>query len=383
MADRPGRFAVVPVLIDVPADGHDGPTSITEVARLAGVSIATVSRVVSEADYAVSPATRERVLDAARTLDYVPNALARGLLKRRIPVVGVIVHDITDPYFSEVVRGVEDGASPAGYLVITCSSERDAEKERSYVRLLRAMRPAALIFAGSGLDDPALNEEVPKHLAAMRAHGAAIIHLSPHARGGPDVGVDNVAGVASLVAALVALGHRRIAFLAGPPGLYVARQRLDGYRRGLAEAGIAFDPALVVAGGFDQEAGARGVDALLRGRAPFTAIGGANDLLALGALARLAELGMAVPGDVSVAGFDDVQVAALTAPSLSTVRVPLRELGRRGFEHAERVLEGEDPGPELLPTTVVLRGSTAGPPTDPLPARPAIATSAPPGGPPP
>src|SRR5437016_11826708 len=114
--------------------------SITEVARRAGVSPATASRVVSEADYPVSAAARERVLEAARTLDYVPNALARGLLKSRVPVVAVIVHDITDPYFAEVVRGVEDGASSAGYLVITCSSERNAERERSYVRLLRSIR---------------------------------------------------------------------------------------------------------------------------------------------------------------------------------------------------------------------------------------------------
>jgi len=99
-------------------------TSITEVARLAGVSIATASRVVSEADYPVSTQTRERVLTAAKELDYVPNALARGLLKSQIPVVGVIVHDITDPYFAEVVRGVEDAAETGGYLVITCSSER-------------------------------------------------------------------------------------------------------------------------------------------------------------------------------------------------------------------------------------------------------------------
>ncbi len=168
--------------------------SITEVARLAGVSVATASRVMSDADYPVSAAARERVLDAARTLDYVPNALARGLLKSQVPVVGVIVHDITDPYFAEVVRGVEDAASPAGFLVITCSSERDPERESSYVRLLRSMRAAAIIFAGSGLDDPALNEELPKHLAAMREQGAAVVHLSPHALGEPEIGVDNAGG---------------------------------------------------------------------------------------------------------------------------------------------------------------------------------------------
>jgi len=336
--------------------------SITEVARLAGVSTATASRVVSSSDYPVSAAARKRVLEAAKALDYVPNALARGLLKSRVPVVAVIVHDITDPYFAEVVRGVEDGAAAAGYLVITCSSERNAERERSYVRLLRSMRAAAVVFAGSGLDDPSLNEEIERHLAAMRADGAAVVHLSPHALGEPEVSVDNAAGIAGMVAALAGLGHRRIGFLAGPRSLYVARERLAGYHRGLDAAGIAFDERLVVRTGFDRDGGAAGVDTLVAGDAPFTAICCANDLLALGVLQRLAALGIDVPGDVSVAGFDDISTAALTAPSLSTVRLPLREMGRRGFEHADALLAGDRPERQVLPTEVVLRDSTAAPP---------------------
>ena len=343
-------------------------SSIAEVARLAGVSTATASRVVSEADYPVSPATRERVLEAARTLDYVPNALARGLLKSRVPVVAVIVHDITDPYFAEVVRGVEDAAAVAGFLVIACSTERDLERERSYIRLLRSMRAAAIVFAGSGIDDPALNEEIDRHLAAMRADGAAVVHLSPHAGGQPDVGVDNVGGIAEMVAALVGLGHRRIAFLAGPASLFVARDRLEGYRRGLAASGVEDDDSLVIHTSFDREGGALGVDTLVAGSAPFTAIACANDLLALGALERLAALGIDVPGDVSVAGFDDISIASLTAPTLSTVRLPLRDLGRLGYELAGRSLAGEAAISELLPTELVLRGSTAvAPASPPLP----------------
>jgi LacI family transcriptional regulator len=343
--------------------------SITEVARRAGVSIATASRVVSSSDYPVSAVTRERVLEAARALDYVPNALARGLIKSQIALVGVIVHDITDPYFAEVVRGVEDAAASAGYLVITCSSERSAERESSYVRLLRSMRVAAVIFAGSGLDDPALNEELPKHVAAMRANGAAVVHLSPHALGEPEISVDNAGGIASMVAALVRLGHRRIAFLAGPTSLFVARQRLDGYRRGLADAGIDFDERLVVSTSFDRAGGLLGVDTLLAGSAPFSAICCANDVLALGALQRLDELAIEVPGDVSVAGFDDISVAAMTAPSLSTVRLPLRELGRRGFAYADRLLAGKPVLAEVLPTRVVMRDSTGAPPALALPDR--------------
>ncbi len=345
-------------------------TSITEVARLAGVSIATASRVVSEADYPVSAHTRERVLDAARELDYVPSALARGLLKSQVPLVGVIVHDITDPYFAEIARGIEDAASENGYLAITCSSERDAARESSYVKLLRQLRAAAIIFAGSGLDDPALNEELLKHLDAMRAAGAAVVHLSPHAQGEPEIGVDNVGGIGSMIHALVELGHRRIAFLAGPAVLYVARDRQAGYRRGLDEASIAYDERLVVTTGFTAEAGARAVDQLLEGAATFTAISCANDLLALGALQRLHERGIRVPEQVSVGGFDDISVAQMTAPSLSTVRLPLRELGRRGFEYADAVLRGEAPEHSVMPTSVVLRDSTAPPPAKPLGGQP-------------
>jgi LacI family transcriptional regulator len=340
--------------------------SITEVARLAGVSIATASRVVSSADYPVSPATRARVLEAARSLDYVPNALARGLLKSQIPVVAVIVHDITDPYFAEVVRGVEDAASPAGYLVITCSSERDAERETSYVRLLRSMRAAGVIFAASGLDDPEANQEIEKHLAAMRIDGAAVVHLSPHALGKADVGIDNEAGMASMIDALVELGHREIAFLAGPSTLFVGQARLAGYRRAVEAAGIAFDERRVVHTSFDRDGGALGVDTLLGGPARFTAVACANDPLAMGALARLAELGIDVPGQVSVAGFDDVPVAAITSPSLSTVRLPLREMGRRGFAEAARVLGGEELKSAVLPTELAMRASTAPPAVVPL-----------------
>jgi LacI family transcriptional regulator len=358
MADGPRRAEVLsaPVLIGA------NVTSITEVARRAGVSIATASRVVGAVNYPVRSQTRERVLEAARELDYVPNSLARGLLKSQMAVVGVIVHDITDPYFAEIVRGVEDAASLGGYLVIICSTEQDAERENSYVRLLRSMRAAAVIFAGSGRDDPLLNEELPKHVAAMRAAHSAVVHLSPHALGEPEISVDNVAGIASMIGALVELGHRRIAFLAGPASLYVARDRLAGYRRGLALAGLDVDERLVVHTGFDHEGGAAGVDLLLATGAPFTAICSANDLLALGAIQRLHDLHIDVPRGVSVTGFDDIAVAAMTAPSLSTVRLPLRDMGRRGFEYAARTIAGEPVEPEVLPTGVVLRDSTAGPP---------------------
>ena len=155
-----------------------------------------------------------------------------------MPLVGVIVHDITDPYFAEIVRGVEDAAVTAGYLVITCSWSATARARRPYVRLLRQLRAAAVIFAGSGLDDPALNAELPRHVAAMRDSGAAVVHLSPPAEGEPEISVDNLGGIASMVAALVGLGPPADRL----PGRARRRctshaPRLAGYRQGLEAAG--------------------------------------------------------------------------------------------------------------------------------------------------
>jgi LacI family transcriptional regulator len=224
---------------------------------------------------------------------------------------------------------------------------------------LRSLRAAAVIFAGSGIADGDANVELERHVTGIRSNGSAVIHLSPHAGGPPDVGVDNVAGIAAMVAALVELGHERIAYFTGPQALLVARERLAGYRRGLADAHREIDERLILDTGFDRAAGATGVDTLIESGIDFSAICCANDLLALGALQRLAELGREVPRDVSVAGFDDIAVAALTAPRLSTVRLPLRELGRRGFDAAMRTLAGEKVEPVTLPTEVVLRDSTA------------------------
>jgi LacI family transcriptional regulator len=235
------------------------------------------------------------------------------------------------------------------------------------VRLLRSMRAATVIFAGSGLVEPALNDVMRRHVAAIRSYGGAVVHLSPHAAGEAEVGVDNAAGIATMVRALVALGHRDIAFLAGPTSLYVARQRLDGYRRGLSDAGIALDTRLIVSTPFDRSGGSLAVDSLLAGETPFTAICAANDLLALGALERLAQLHVEVPREVSVAGFDDISTAALTAPALSTVRLPLQEIGRRGFAFGARARAGERAHREILPTELVMRASTGPAPAVALP----------------
>lgn len=338
--------------------------SIVDVARRAGVSQATASRVLSGASYPVSEDARDRVLVAAQELDFVPNALARGLVKSHVPILGVIVHDITDPYFAEIVRGVEDAASPSGNLVITCSSDRRPEREVEYVRLLRSIRTWAVIFAGSGIDDAKLTREVRKHNAAIRALGGAVVRLSPHADGPPDVGFDNVAGIAVMVQALVGLGHTRIAYLSGPERLFVSRDRLAGYRAGLEAAGLAYDASIVVGVELTVAGGAQGVRQLIAQPARYTAVLCANDLVAMGAQRQLQQLGIAVPEQISVAGFDGIPTADYMAPSLSTVRLPLHELGRRAFLFAEQVVRGKRPRRTILSGEVVLRGSTSRPADD-------------------
>ena len=264
-----------------------------------------------------------------------------------MPVVGVIVHDITDPYFAEIVRG-RRGRRVGRRL------------PRHHLQLGARRRPGAVVRPAAALDPRGggrVRGQRPRRPGGRTRRSTGISpRCAPTARrsstsrrmprGEPEVGVDNAAGIATMVAALVELGHRRIAFLAGPASLFVARERLAGYRRGLADAGIAFDERLVVTHRLRPRRAARSASTRCSpATPPFTAIGCANDLLALGALQRLAELGIDVPGAVSVAGFDDISTAAITAPSLSTVRLPLRELGRRGFEHADRALAGDAPAP--------------------------------------
>ena len=230
------------------------------------------------------------------------------------------------------------------------------------------MRAAAVVFAGSGLDDPAVNEEIDRHLAAMRADGAAVVHLSPHAGGEPDVGVDNAGGIATMIAALVELGHRRIAFLAGPSALFVARDRLAGYRmrscrgrhRVRSERSSCGRPSIGPAAPSGSTRCSPAMRGSRRSPAPTTCSRS-------GRWSAWPSSGIEVPGAVSVAGFDDIAIAAMTAPALSTVRLPLRELGRLGYVHAGRVLEGAEAAHEVLPTELVLRGSTGRPAAVALP----------------
>lgn len=332
--------------------------SIRDVALQADVSPATASRVLSGSAHPVRHETRLRVLEAAAELDFNPNMIARGLVTTRTHVLGVVVHDVSDPYFGEVVRGLEDAANLRDHRVFVCSSDRDPDRELAYVRALIGHRVDAIVFAGGAIEDRSYRTQLRRLLEGFRSLGGVVVTVAPHTLRAPSVTVDNTAGARDMTTHLLDLGHRRIAFVAGPERLRTSHLRLAGYREGLTDAGVTSDPALVEAGGFTTEGGAKAAATLLDRTPDLTAIFAANDVMAFGVLHELASRGLRVPDDVSVAGFDDISMARFALPPLSTVRVPMTELGQQGAHLVFEALSGRRVRSQRLPTEIVTRAST-------------------------
>ena len=333
--------------------------NITDVARRAGVSTATVSRVLNR-NYPVSDGVRQRVLEAVRDLGYVANAHARALLTSTSGTVGVILHDVSDPYFAEIVRGIQEVAAREDRLVVICNSLREPNREITYIEMLRAHRVDAIIMAGGHILDDEYMMALREQALQLRAQGSRLVLCGRHPVRADAVVPDNTAGGSRLVRHLLERGHRRIAHIAGPENLSTAQDRLDGYLGALASYAIEADPALVTGGDFTREAGYEATGRLLDAGVAFTAVSAANDLTAVGVLACLRDRGLRVPEDVSVAGFDDLPVARDVTPQLTTVRVPMLEMGRQSMLLALRDVQAPY---ELvrLETELVERHSVAGP----------------------
>jgi LacI family transcriptional regulator len=345
--------------------------SVFDVARQAKVSVATASRVLSGSEYPVSRATRARVLDAAALLEYSPNALAKAMATGRTGIVGVLVGDASDPYFAAIVRGIEDVARQHGKLVVVCNSDRDPAIELQYLRALNDYRVDGLIFAGGGLTDDGYVHEIHKAVDLFRSRGAACVALAAHLFPSYRVLIDNEQVVRDAVAYLHTLGHRRIAFLSGPPLLTTTGLRLAGYRLASAELGLVEEAGYVLEGDYTFEGGVLAARAIHDLRPRPTALLASNDMMAMGAIVGLRQLGYAIPHDVSVMGIDDIPTAIAVHPALTTVAIPLHELGATGMESLLRLRAGEliaDDG-VTLPHHIVVRdsvrslGGDAGPPT--------------------
>jgi LacI family transcriptional regulator len=338
------------------------PVTLVEVAARAGVSPATVSRVLN-GNYPVAESTRQRVQEAVRELDYVVNAHARALLHSTSGIVGVVLNDASDPFFAGIARGIQGAAAETSRLSVICNSEGDPEQEFAFLELLRGHRADAVILVGAAPEDAEYLVEATARAKGMLSHGTRLVLCGRPAPGedapGAVVEIDNAGGSAAITRHLIELGHRRIAYITGPDGRTTTTSRLAGFRAALAETGVEPVPDLVVHGDFSRQAGHAGVERLLAADAEFTAVLAANDLVAAGAVHALRAAGRRVPDDVSVAGYDDLPTAVDVWPNLTTVHVPLEEIGRMAVELAFG--PSDQDSVVTVPTALVVRESTAAP----------------------
>jgi LacI family transcriptional regulator len=294
--------------------------TIRDVARRAGTSVATAARALGEYGY-VSAAARERVLRAARALDYHPNAIARSMIKGRTQTLAVIVSDNANPFFAAVVRGIEDVVLGKGYAIILCNADEDPDKEAIYLRTLREKRVDGLVISPSG--------GTATLLRGMLTGGTPIVQMDRRIAGlaADAVLIDNRAGVRAAIAHLIRLGHRRIGMISGPRRLYTGRERREAFRAALREAGVAPADDLILEGTFKEASGYELVGRFLGLRRRPTAIFIANNLMTIGALLALKEADVRIPEEMAVVGFDDMDWAPILTPPLTAVAQPGYDLG--------------------------------------------------------
>ncbi|MEV0096754.1 LacI family DNA-binding transcriptional regulator [Streptomyces sp. NPDC050738] len=349
-------------------DGQRRAT-VTDVARLAEVSTATVSRVLNR-NYPVATATRERVEEAMRELGYVVNAHARALAGVSGRTVGIIVNEVIDPFYAYIARGVEREAALGNRLCLVCCTQGDPQRELAFIELMHERRADAVIVVGGSVADRTYTAELARRARELEAGGSKLVLCGRPPLGeeslSASVEYDNEGGAFALTDHLLTQGHERILFLGGPPGLSTTRDRLAGHRRALELRGIAHDPALEQLGTFSRAFGWRRMTELLKDGPEFTAVFAANDIVAAGASQALEEAGLRVPQDMSLVGYDDIPVAQELRPRLTTVHIPLEEMGRQAVRLA--VSGGDDDdwreqstGAVRLGTHIVVRDSVAPP----------------------
>lgn len=325
--------------------GRGGVVTIRQVARAAGVSAATVSRVMNGSS-TVAPDLVERVRHRAEEMGYRPNAAAQGLARGRTGTFGVLVPDLANPYFHDVLKGIGDEAGADGYRMLVADSDEHPDAE--------AHLAAELLTRTDGLIlcSPRMSRQA---LAGVLAQDKPVVATNRMLLGTavPTVLVDSYRGMTALAGHLAQLGHRRLAYLDGPATSWSNQER----RRALQQAAaFGLEVQVVPCGSTMAEGKAVAASALTRG---VTALVAFNDLVAFGALAGLRERGIAVPGDAAISGFDDIPFAAYAAPALTTVRTPKSDLGRRAWRTLQRLLSGdEDLDAEILTPELMIRAST-------------------------
>lgn len=294
--------------------------TMREVARAANVSVATVSHVINGTRF-VDPATEERVQRAITTLRYRPNMLARGLRRRETRTIGLLVPDNANPFFADVARVIEDAGFAQGYSVILCNSDRSELKEAAYIDVLLAKQVDGLVVISSTDRTSLLRRVIDAAVPVV------VVDRDPAPPEAGQVLVANEAGGYAAGRHLVELGHRRIGCIGGPSDVNPSWGRVRGFVRALEEAGATLLPEAIVPGDFRYAGGQAGMRALLGRGLGISAVFATNDLMAIGAMGVLREAGLRVPDDISLVGFDDIHLASLVTPALTTVAQPVAELG--------------------------------------------------------
>ncbi len=331
--------------------------TLRDVARKVGVHPSTVSRVLNPATRPmVTDAIARRVAAAAESLGYHPNPIAYGLRTNRTLTAGVLIPDLNNPVFPPVIRGIEDVFAAVGYTAILANTDNDAERERITVQKMIARRVDGLILATSRRRDPVvefcLAEDIP----------LVLINRAPDACRAPAIVADDVLGIRQTVAHLVALGHKRIAHIGGPQFLSTGLARQKAFVEAMHDHGLKADPRLILAcQAFSEEEGRRAFRELWSRDRGLTAAMTANDLYAIGCYDAANELGIRVPEDVSVTGFNDIRFVDKLRPPLTTVRMPLYEMGTQAAKALLLRIQNGDavPAQSMLATELIVRGSTA------------------------
>jgi LacI family transcriptional regulator len=326
-----------------------------DVAQRAGVSPSTVSHVINETRF-VSQQLRDRVLHAMRELNYQPSAVARGLRTKRTQVIALIIPDITNPYFPEVARGVQDVAEENEYSVILCNTDRMRGRELRFLKALRGQQVDGLILNPSEVTSGDLQDLQDAQIPVVLI-GSQIDHLDLDV-----VMVDNVQGAYDAVSHLIDLGHRRIGLVGGPRAASSGEQRFQGYVRALTDHDIPIDGEIITEGRFTREGGYESMKHLLALQSPPAAVFASSDVMAIGALMAIQEEGLQVPNDVSLVGFDDIAEASTTTPRLTTISQPKYQTGQVAAQLLFDRVEGASLGERqkiVLSHQLVIRESTA------------------------
>ena len=338
------------------------PVTLRELAARAKVHPSTISRVANnDPGLRVATATRARIEALLRETDYQPNGIARGLKLRQTNVLAVVIPDVTNPFFAALFRGVEDAASPRGFNVLLCNTDGSPDRQRSHLQSLEAHRVDGVILASSYLKDPAV-----RHLRKQRVPYVLVNRFSDDGED-PFVGADDLLGGQAATAHLLQLGHRRIGHLAGQATVSTGVLRRRGYNLALAAADVPADPRLVVEAGYTEEGGALAARRLLSLAEPPTALFAVTDMTALGAISAAQRLGLRIPEDVAIVGYNDIPLAGRISPSLTTMHVPIHEFGSVAVGLLLEQIESDEPAlrrvrfaPDLVIRESTVRGSDTG-----------------------